>query len=57
MGLEKTLTMLSLVSTDKENQDREEDRDIDEAKYSKGGTRIVCPGSLLKQWEGRSIRK
>lgn len=55
MGLGKTLTMISLTLKQKEEDesDDEENETPEErsGKY-KGGTLVVCPASLLNQWEG-----
>ncbi|XP_026472373.1 transcription termination factor 2 isoform X2 [Ctenocephalides felis] len=62
MGLGKTLTMISLVLYDKEHEiSDEEDResndeegswiDKNKKKILPGGTLVICPASLLKQWE------
>ncbi|PSN58027.1 hypothetical protein C0J52_02028 [Blattella germanica] len=64
MGLGKTLTMISLIlkakekPVDKEVKEESDDSDNDEdnswhnRKYEKGGTLVVCPASLINQWEG-----
>ncbi|CAL7941631.1 unnamed protein product [Xylocopa violacea] len=55
MGLGKTLTMISLIMAKKISEEAEENDDewIDRNKPSryKGGTLVVCPASLLSQWE------
>ncbi|KAK7789507.1 hypothetical protein R5R35_002807 [Gryllus longicercus] len=58
MGLGKTLTMISLVLKCKEKEEvdekceKSEDEDEEESDgYPLGGTLIVCPASLLMQWE------
>lgn len=65
MGLGKTLSMISLIvekleSDENEQEDDEQDSDLEESdswqgkgrrtNYS-GGTLVVCPASLLGQWE------
>ncbi|XP_025263627.1 transcription termination factor 2 isoform X2 [Camponotus floridanus] len=59
MGLGKTLTMISLIMTtliQKDSLDESDDSDDDEWNndhkhlYHKGGTLVVCPASLLFQW-------
>ncbi|PNF38558.1 hypothetical protein B7P43_G04028 [Cryptotermes secundus] len=68
MGLGKTLTMISLLLKTKEERENkvivEEDADSEESdgsesswllkrrKCEKGGTLVICPASLLNQWEG-----
>ncbi|XP_043513996.1 transcription termination factor 2-like isoform X2 [Frieseomelitta varia] len=59
MGLGKTLTMISLIIASiakkklgVEDSDSEEWLDSSGSKrYHKGGTLVVCPASLLSQWE------
>ncbi|XP_075220225.1 transcription termination factor lodestar [Lycorma delicatula] len=64
MGLGKTLTMISLIlkkendsendsgSSDSEEEDNDDDdSDITKRNRCKGGTLIVCPASLIGQWE------
>ncbi|KAK9297411.1 hypothetical protein QLX08_008850 [Tetragonisca angustula] len=59
MGLGKTLTMISLIIASiakrklgVEDSDSEEWLDSNGSKqYHKGGTLVVCPASLLSQWE------
>lgn len=63
MGLGKTLSMIALILKDAEmkEDESEEDSDSDDdspkwmrAKYSKmvkGGTLVVCPASVIYQWE------
>ncbi|EFN78730.1 Transcription termination factor 2 [Harpegnathos saltator] len=61
MGLGKTLTMISLIiaTLDKKHSiDDSDDSDDSDNKWSKnkplrhaGGTLVVCPASLLSQWE------
>ncbi|XP_063702465.1 transcription termination factor 2 [Culicoides brevitarsis] len=65
MGLGKTLSMISLImekleDEENEQQDDDDDSDLDEShgwvgkgrrsNYN-GGTLVVCPASLLQQWE------
>lgn len=51
MGLGKTLTMISLVLKQKAaNQNEDEENEERSGKY-RGGTLVVCPASLLNQWE------
>ncbi|XP_015175312.1 PREDICTED: transcription termination factor 2 isoform X2 [Polistes dominula] len=56
MGLGKTLTMISLIMAT-HNQDDDSDSDNEEWHTSnksitcRGGTLVVCPASLLSQWE------
>jgi transcription termination factor 2 len=64
MGLGKTLTMIALVLKAKEEIENEgvSEEDADEENenswysekqtYEKGGTLVICPASLLNQWEG-----
>ncbi|XP_047368217.1 transcription termination factor 2 [Vespa velutina] len=54
MGLGKTLTMISLImATLQENYDESDDEwySINKSITYKGGTLVVCPASLLSQWE------
>ncbi|XP_055379370.1 transcription termination factor 2 [Condylostylus longicornis] len=66
MGLGKTLTMISLILAQQENQNESvekenesSDENVESEKwlskgrkdYFYGGTLIVCPASLLQQWE------
>ncbi|XP_050057902.1 transcription termination factor 2-like isoform X2 [Aphis gossypii] len=58
MGLGKTLTMISLILKAYETKkDQSEDSDTDDSfedsnhNSFKGGTLIVCPSSLIGQWE------
>ncbi|XP_063367686.1 transcription termination factor 2 [Cydia amplana] len=58
MGLGKTITMISLIAGDREIADDGEESDDDVAadrargKLTNGGTLVVCPASLMTQWEG-----
>ncbi|KAJ9576809.1 hypothetical protein L9F63_006583 [Diploptera punctata] len=66
MGLGKTLTMIALIlkcKEEQENKEKKEDSDSEnddddeihnsrKRKYEKGGTLVVCPASLMNQWEG-----
>nr|CAD7451985.1 unnamed protein product [Timema tahoe] len=64
MGLGKTLTMISLVLKSQETRTRndsssEEDSEKENSlldsrkeKMERGGTLVVCPATLLGQWEG-----
>ncbi|XP_063628146.1 transcription termination factor 2 [Cydia splendana] len=56
MGLGKTITMISLIAGDREIADDGEESDDDDdrprGKLTKGGTLVVCPASLMTQWEG-----
>jgi transcription termination factor 2 len=65
MGLGKTLTVISLIMKqiqyEEENDVEESDSDAEERDegwlskgrkdFRRGGTLVVCPASLLKQWE------
>ena len=60
MGLGKTLTMISLVVatkdetfSDSSSEDEDNDRWSNHKKYGrpKGGTLVICPASLLEQWQ------
>lgn len=54
MGLGKTLTMISLILKSKKiEEDNESDEENDRRRnvLPNGGTLIVCPASLLRQWE------
>lgn len=58
MGLGKTLTMISLMLAAKQLKAQSSEDESDEGDSSsrkdckpEGGTLIVCPASLLKQWE------
>ncbi|XP_029679622.1 transcription termination factor 2-like isoform X2 [Formica exsecta] len=59
MGLGKTLTMISLIMTtlaQKESVDESDDSDCEWSNnrkplYYKGGTLVICPASLLFQWD------
>ncbi|KMQ96635.1 transcription termination factor 2 [Lasius niger] len=59
MGLGKTLTMISLIMTSlaqKKLMDDSDDSDCEWSSdrkplYHKGGTLVVCPASLLLQWD------
>ncbi|XP_043477249.1 transcription termination factor 2 [Leptopilina heterotoma] len=62
MGLGKTLTMISLVVATKDetysdysdnNEEEEDERWSSNRKYGrpKGGTLVICPASLLDQWQ------
>ncbi|XP_050544342.1 transcription termination factor 2-like isoform X3 [Daktulosphaira vitifoliae] len=61
MGLGKTLTMISLILKDsKTNPGRNYQsvsNDIDRNKLVNGGTLIVCPASLINQWEFEVLTK
>lgn len=48
MGLGKTLTMISLIARHIELSEGRKERDGTEAN---GGTLVVCPASLIRQWE------
>ncbi|KAI8424785.1 hypothetical protein MSG28_006721 [Choristoneura fumiferana] len=58
MGLGKTITMISLIASDKEIRDdddddsEEDDGEKPRGRLVKGGTLVVCPASLMSQWEG-----
>ncbi|XP_061722002.1 transcription termination factor 2 [Cydia pomonella] len=57
MGLGKTITMISLIAGDREIADDGEESDDDDdersrGRLTKGGTLVVCPASLMTQWEG-----
>uniref|UniRef100_A0A1Q3EX87 Transcription termination factor 2 n=1 Tax=Culex tarsalis TaxID=7177 RepID=A0A1Q3EX87_CULTA len=67
MGLGKTLSMISLIlksaemdDPDKEIEESDSDEEEDNAgwkakgrrDYYAGGTLVVCPASLMRQWEG-----
>ncbi|XP_043498526.1 transcription termination factor 2 [Polistes fuscatus] len=54
MGLGKTLTMISLIMATLNQDDSESDDEwytSNKPTTSKGGTLVVCPASLLSQWE------
>ncbi|VVC40113.1 Hypothetical protein CINCED_3A018495 [Cinara cedri] len=57
MGLGKTLTMIALVLKSSEMKEEEESSDSDNSIQDsirntiKGGTLIICPASLISQWE------
>ncbi|GJQ80974.1 putative DNA binding protein [Trypoxylus dichotomus] len=56
MGLGKTLTMISLVLKSKhigetEDEDSDNENRPNRVIKPRGGTLVVCPASLLKQWE------
>ncbi|XP_072743655.1 transcription termination factor 2 [Anoplolepis gracilipes] len=59
MGLGKTLTMISLIMTtldQKDSMDESDDSDCEWSNgrkplYHKGNTLVVCPASLLFQWD------
>ncbi|XP_014612648.1 PREDICTED: transcription termination factor 2-like [Polistes canadensis] len=54
MGLGKTLTMISLIMATRNQDDSESDDEwytSNKPIISKGGTLVVCPASLLSQWE------
>uniref|UniRef100_A0A1B6E4Y1 Transcription termination factor 2 n=1 Tax=Clastoptera arizonana TaxID=38151 RepID=A0A1B6E4Y1_9HEMI len=71
MGLGKTLTMISLIIKSEENKSKfakgnsdsssdDEDKDwlsTSKKKKYKGNTLVVCPASLIGQWEGEVISK
>jgi len=71
MGLGKTLTMISLIlmSNEKENNEDEESDDEDAVEHThtwlssqrskliRGKTLVVCPASLLGQWEGEAYKR
>ncbi|XP_050544348.1 transcription termination factor 2-like isoform X2 [Daktulosphaira vitifoliae] len=66
MGLGKTLTMISLILKCKETQqygDTDTDSDIEDLTDSskgnviKGGTLIICPSSLISQWQNEVKNK
>nr|XP_033337176.1 transcription termination factor 2-like isoform X2 [Megalopta genalis] len=65
MGLGKTLTMISLILADiasKKLKDSDDCSDEEWADYNaplrhKGGTLVVCPASLLSQWETEISRR
>ncbi|KXJ73840.1 hypothetical protein RP20_CCG014912 [Aedes albopictus] len=67
MGLGKTLSMISLIlkKAELEDPDQEEEESSDDEEqedngwtakgrrdYFAGGTLIICPASLMRQWEG-----
>ncbi|KAK2583547.1 hypothetical protein KPH14_009501 [Odynerus spinipes] len=56
MGLGKTLTMISLImATSDQGHDSDSDNEWHNKKKPivyRGGTLVVCPASLLSQWEG-----
>lgn len=51
MGLGKTLTMISLVLKLKAEKENEEKGNRD------GGTLVICPASLLNQWDAEITRR
>lgn len=72
MGLGKTLTMIALIMTTLAKKDLDESDDYLERKdddddaewinkskpsYPKGGTLVVCPASLLSQWENEVLNR
>lgn len=61
MGLGKTLTMISLLLKEKadESQNAEDENDERYARSGKykGGTLVICPASLINQWEGEVASK
>lgn len=61
MGLGKTLTMISLVMKQREiggdANDEENDEPIARSGKYRGGTLVVCPASLVNQWEGEILRR
>lgn len=59
MGLGKTLTMISLIMKSKElSLDDMKSENSYRIDYKiPGGTLVVCPASLLSQWEGEVKRR
>ena len=70
MGLGKTLTMISLILKHREleeereiqNGKKEDEKELWLSKKSKGfvrskATLVICPASLLSQWEGEVKRR
>ncbi|KAJ0173471.1 hypothetical protein K1T71_010620 [Dendrolimus kikuchii] len=51
MGLGKTITMISLIVSDKENNIDYKSNDERVGNKPPGGTLVVCPASLIQQWE------
>ncbi|KYN02202.1 PREDICTED: transcription termination factor 2 [Cyphomyrmex costatus] len=58
MGLGKTLTMIALVLTtlaqkdfNESDDEREKETTKNKSSHYKGSTLVVCPASLLSQWE------
>lgn len=61
MGLGKTLTMIALLLKCRESEEEQEDNDENDdsddenqtGRYKyEGGTLVICPTSLISQWEG-----
>lgn len=51
MGLGKTLTMIALMLKVREVEDKEAKENENSSSKYPGGTLVVCPASLINQWE------
>ncbi|XP_059483687.1 transcription termination factor 2-like [Neocloeon triangulifer] len=58
MGLGKTLSMIALILRSKElRRDNEENIVASPGGLKKGKTLVVCPASVLKQWESEIVKR